>query len=731
MSEVESQSPPDPIVEKSDDKLEIEKEEKEEKEKAEEIVGEMFSEEKKEEPKSEEKADSGEAEAEKPAESEEKAEKPEETEKKDEETTESKEKKFKLPKIKEPKIIKEIRSRSKSREKKKNKEKEDGAGEGEGEKEEKPEGAEGAEKTEGAEGETAEEKKEDGEEKKDLIKEAKTKVKDAMDNIKLPNIKKPGFLKKKSKEDGEKTEENKESAEAGENKEGEKEEQAEATEEKQETETKEEEKEGEETEDKPDGEKTEDKKTSIIDSLKNIKSQVFSKVKKTEEKTETDGEKPEEAEKLLEEKPGDDETKEESKEEPTEKSKGSSLLKSIRNVASGVPALFKKDTPKEADAEAGEKEELIEKKEGDADNKTDDLKMEEIKLEEEKKDGDDKDDEKKDPEKGDGGVHEEKSPLDRLKKLPAEAMRQVESLDKQRQYGLLGIVLGLLLLILIIIIASCVPGGWSNYHKLVEDGKYVETLTSCGTVRGVVEGPDRFMFRNIPYSVSVERFSHSRLAASLEECGDEVQEPSNVTTLCKRRLASGITGDEDCLTLDIATSSVVYSDPAPVVAYIGGDDPDLAPTADLAYVYGVVFVNIQVRQGILGYLSHDLLSNAEMPPTSGNYALGDLITALKWIRMNIRHFGGDPDQVTVLGHKQGASLATGLTAVMEARNLYHRMWVTGGAGNLETVSLSDAGAQYSDLVQRICKGSNTKDCLLDVSKIFTIKKNCKNSLLTG
>ena len=45
MSEVESQNPPAP-AEKSEDKLEIEKEEKEEKEKAEEIVGEMFSEEK-------------------------------------------------------------------------------------------------------------------------------------------------------------------------------------------------------------------------------------------------------------------------------------------------------------------------------------------------------------------------------------------------------------------------------------------------------------------------------------------------------------------------------------------------------------------------------------------------------------------------------------------------------------------------------------------------------------
>ena len=129
-------------------------------------------------------------------------------------------------------------------------------------------------------------------------------------------------------------------------------------------------------------------------------------------------------------------------------------------------------------------------------------------------------------------------------------------------------------------------------------------------------------------------------------------QPANESAVCMRRMANGITGEEDCLKLDIATSSVVYDYPAPVVAYIGGDQPSLAPSADLAYSQGVVFVSIQVRQGILGYLSHTALSKSEKPPTSGNYALNDLITALNWIKLNIRHFGGDPDQVTILGHKQ-------------------------------------------------------------------------------
>merc|ERR1712156_526311 len=131
----------------------------------------------------------------------------------------------------------------------------------------------------------------------------------------------------------EKTEENKE-----EPKEGEKEEKKEGSE-----------------EEKKDGEKAEEKKTSII---LRIKSQVFPSKSKKEDTAES-GEKPEEAEKLLEEKADDEKT--EGKEK--EKDEGSSLLQRIRNVASGVPALFKKDTAKEVDVEAGEKDELLDNKE--------------------------------------------------------------------------------------------------------------------------------------------------------------------------------------------------------------------------------------------------------------------------------------------------------------------------------------------------------------------------------
>ena len=40
----------------------------------------------------------------------------------------------------------------------------------------------------------------------------------------------------------------------------------------------------------------------------------------------------------------------------------------------------------------------------------------------------------------------------------------------------------------------------------------------------------------------------------------------------------------------------------------------------------------------------------------GNNALLDLVAALHWVKENIAAFGGDPDQVTLMGQGHGAAL---------------------------------------------------------------------------
>lgn len=73
------------------------------------------------------------------------------------------------------------------------------------------------------------------------------------------------------------------------------------------------------------------------------------------------------------------------------------------------------------------------------------------------------------------------------------------------------------------------------------------------------------------------------------------------------------------------------------------------------------------------------LSNSSSIPSSGNYALTDLIAVLEWIKINIQNFGGDPNSVTILGHRSGSTLATALTAIPRANKLFSQVWASSGS----------------------------------------------------
>ena len=48
---------------------------------------------------------------------------------------------------------------------------------------------------------------------------------------------------------------------------------------------------------------------------------------------------------------------------------------------------------------------------------------------------------------------------------------------------------------------------------------------------------------------------------------------------------------------------------------------------------------------------------------NGNLAVYDAELAFLWVRRNIRHFGGDPDKITIAGASAGAGLASVLSSV--------------------------------------------------------------------
>lgn len=173
-------------------------------------------------------------------------------------------------------------------------------------------------------------------------------------------------------------------------------------------------------------------------------------------------------------------------------------------------------------------------------------------------------------------------------------------------------------------------------------------------------------FRGIPYArppLEDLRFRPALPLNDLNYCWNGTFLAHNATDTCLQIHSNGTTtGTEDCLTLDVVTPYVRYDSPLPVIvligaeSLIGGSPGKMRPSARYARSRDVLFVRPNFRLGVLGFLALKTLSDLEYPPTSGNYGLSDIIEALRWVQLNIEHFGGDKNSVMLFGHRAGKAV---------------------------------------------------------------------------
>src|SRR6266480_5949943 len=143
---------------------------------------------------------------------------------------------------------------------------------------------------------------------------------------------------------------------------------------------------------------------------------------------------------------------------------------------------------------------------------------------------------------------------------------------------------------------------------------------------------------------------------------------------------------EDCLYLNI-WSPGADQEKRPVMVYIHGGAFTLGSASDpwydgtsFAATHNIVVVSLNYRLGILGFVYLKDLAGADANYT-GNCGLLDQIAALEWVRENIAAFGGDPDQVTVMGESAGAISIGTLLGMPAAHGLFQRAILQSGAGS--------------------------------------------------
>lgn len=141
---------------------------------------------------------------------------------------------------------------------------------------------------------------------------------------------------------------------------------------------------------------------------------------------------------------------------------------------------------------------------------------------------------------------------------------------------------------------------------------------------------------------------------------------------------------EDCLYLNVYTPAESQEENLPVLFWIygggftGGRASDPEMLGENLTKKGVVVVTVSYRCGVMGFFALPELE--EKNGRVVNAGILDQIAALKWVRANIRAFGGDPERILVFGQSAGGMSTRMLLTSPLCQGLFSRAVVESGGG---------------------------------------------------
>jgi para-nitrobenzyl esterase len=196
---------------------------------------------------------------------------------------------------------------------------------------------------------------------------------------------------------------------------------------------------------------------------------------------------------------------------------------------------------------------------------------------------------------------------------------------------------------------------------------------------------------------------------------------------------------EDCLYLNVFTPNrgpgKGHTKDLPVMFWIHGgglvvgESDDYDPTRLVNK--GAIVVTLNYRLGYLGFFAHPALST-EGGGASGNYGLMDQQSALRWVKRNIKKFGGDPGDVTIFGQSAGGLSVHSQLASPAAAGLFSRAISQSGAYSLDQPSLAKAEQSGSSVAENIgCSLSQTSTCLrsVPVGNLLAVQPSTAGAIL--
>lgn len=238
--------------------------------------------------------------------------------------------------------------------------------------------------------------------------------------------------------------------------------------------------------------------------------------------------------------------------------------------------------------------------------------------------------------------------------------------------------------------------------------------TQAGRIKGILEN-DVFAFKGVPFAAPP--------VGELRWKEPQPLEPWNDTLSCSEFRASPMQNEpkafrmwteefqppvkpisEDCLYLNIWTPSTSSTEKLPVMIWIPGGG--FVNGSGSVPIYngeafareGIVYVSINYRVNIFGFMAHPQLSAESGRNSSGNYGIMDQIAAIKWVKNNIEAFGGDPERITIAGQSAGSASVQAVVSSPLAHDLFQGVIAQSGTLTGRRLRTLEEGEQIGMLL---------------------------------